>query len=340
MSAHRKLFPAVAAATTALIPAAEAQNPAVTATEDLRQRKNLERTLEKSRENAGGITTEVSAELFAGEQDDMGPLEVLRSKRRKKWASIDFDSQFFYTSNSALTEDPDDTTMLVHTASLTLGPDMIDTRWGELVPRAGYRHQFFNYALLGSQAAPGVTDFDSQAFFGYASLTRPNKLQFLFSFEYQRLLNRTPDASNNTFKEFYRDFIPRLSVTKTYNRSETRYFTLNYQVAYHLSETPGDPVNINVQDRVEQVFTASYTHAFNPKWVAQPFYRAIHNHYTDQNDRDDLTHSIGTMLLYTINDHFSLRSFFAYDIRETDLPTIPDYDKIDVGAALHFNYRF
>ena len=183
-----------------------------------------------------------------------------------------------------------------------------------------------------------MTDFDSQALFGYVSLDTGNQWQYLASLEYQRLLDHTPTFSS--YKEFYRDWIPRVSVTRTFARSETRYFTLNYQAAYHFSESPRDLTDINIQDRIEQVFTASYTHSFNPQWVVQPYYRLIHNHFGNQSNRDDLTHSIGALLLYSFNDMFSLRGFCAYDARESDLAFIADYRKLDIGGALHFSYRF
>jgi hypothetical protein len=339
MSAPRHIVPLLALLSLAFTPVARAQvNPAVGATEEQRQRRNLDATLKKSQAKAEGTTSDVSAELFAGEFEDVGPQEILGTKRRRKWVNLDLDSQFFYTSNSALTEDGDDTTMLVHTLSLSVGPEMIDSKYGEIRPRFGFRHQFFNYGLVGSPAAPGVTDFDSQALFGYVSLDTQQQWQYLFSLEYQRLLDHTPTFSS--YKEFYRDWVPRVSISKTISRSETRYFTFNYQMAYHLSESPRDLTTIAIQDRIESVATISYTHSFNPQWVVQPYYRFIHNHYTHQSARDDLAQSVGTLLLYTLNEYFSFRAFVAYDTRESDLPIIPDFYKIDFGAAVHFSRKF
>lgn len=341
MSASRITLTLSAVAGLLCVSSAEAQvNSAIGATEQQRQQRELEDTLNRSKRNAQGTGSalEVAPELFAGELDDVGPQEILTARRRVNWFNVDTDTQFFYTSNSGLAENEDDTTMLVNTVSLSAGPEVIDTKWGELRPRFGYRHQFFNYALAGSQAAPGVGDFDSQALFGYVGLTTANQWQYLLSLEYQRLLDHAPTFSS--YKEFYRDWVPRFSVSKTIARSETRYFTLNYQAAYHFSESPRDFTDIDIQDRMEQVFTASYTHGFNPRLVGQPFYRLIHNHYGNQSGRDDLTHSFGALLLYSINDMFSLRTFCAWDARESDLPIIADYRKFDIGGALHFAYKF
>ncbi|MGB0579400.1 MAG: hypothetical protein ACPGVU_06840, partial [Limisphaerales bacterium] len=128
--------------------------------------------------------------------------------------------------------------------------------------------------------------------------------------------------------------------TKYHFLSETRFIALNYQAAYHESDSPMNFANPNDQDRVEQAMVLGYTHGINPKWVVQPFYRVLHAHYTSNNDRDDFVHTVGMFSFYKLSDDFNLRGFFTYDLRESDLPIIPDYRKYDIGVALNFSRKF
>lgn len=313
-------------------------NPAASQVDLQRQRQELEDTIRQARER-NQTSTEIAPELFAGEFEDVGPQEVLRQKRRKRWVDLRLDSQFFYTSNSGLAEQADDTTLFVNTVTLSLGPEMVDVAGGELRPRFGYRHQFFNYGILGSKPAPGVVDFDAQTVFGYLRYDTHQNWQLLAGIDYTRLVDHAPNYAS--YKEFYREWVPRYAVSKYIHFSETRFLGLSYQGAVHLTESPRDIVDIHSQDRIDQVLLVGYTHGINSRWTVQPFYRLLYSRFTRGFDRDDFVQTLGGFAFYNLTDWLNVRAFFTYDWRESDHATVvPDYRKYDVGLALHAAWKF
>ena len=315
-------------------------NPAAMQADMQRQREELENTIRQARER-NRTDTEISPELFVGEFEDVGPQEILRQKRRKRWVSVRLDSQFFYTSNATLAEDADDSTLYINTVSLSLGPEMIDVPGGELRPRFGYRHQFFNYALAGRRPGPpgSIVDFDAQTVFGYLRYDTHKNWQWLVGLDYTRLVDHFPNYAS--YKEFYREWVPRYAVSKFIHFSETRFLGLSYQGALHLTESPRDIIDIHSQDRIDQSLLVGYTHGFNSRWIAQPFYRVLYNHFTRGADRDDFVQTVGVFVFYNVTEWLNLRGFFTHDWRESDSATIvPDYRKYDIGLALHAQWKF
>ena len=304
------------------------------------QRQQLEDTIKRAQERAvaGSSELDIAPELFAGELEDVGPQQILRQKRKKRWIDLRLDSQFFYTSNSDLTENGTGSTLFVNSLAVALGPEVVDVRGGELRPRIGYRHQWFNYSLLGNEPGAGVVDFDVQTLYGYLQFNTHKDWEFLGGLEYTRLVDHQPDYFS--YNEFYNEFRPRFSATKYHHLSETRFIGINYQVAYHETESPRNFVNPNDQDRIEQAMVIGYTHGVNPNLVIQPFYRVLFAHYTSNMDRDDFVHTVGAFSFYKLSDNFNLRAFFTYDLRESDLPVIPDYRKYDLGLALNYSRKF
>lgn len=321
------------------LPATAQVNSAVGQVQLQDQRRDLEDTLKKAQQRtAAGSEIDIAPELFTGEIEDVGPQQILRQKRKKRWVDLRLDSQFFYSSNSDLTENGKGSTIFVNSLALALGPEVVDVRGGELRPRVGYRHQFFNYSLIGNEPGPGVVDFDVQTLYGYLQYTTHKDWEFVGGLEYTRLVDHQPDYFS--YNEFYNEFRPRFSVTKYHHLSENRFIGLNYQIAYHESESPRNFANPDDQDRLEQAFVLGYTHGINPQLVVQPFYRLLQAHYTSNGDRDDFVHTFGVFSFYKLNDFFSLRAFFTYDLRESDLPIVSDYRKYDIGLALNFSRKF
>ncbi len=311
---------------------------AIGLTEKAMRQKDLERKTLGKKEATG--LEGFAPEMFAGEYEDVGPQSILkmnRKKKKRKYFMASADSQLFYTSNTALTENGDDSTLMTHTVVMALAPDPYPFKDGALSPRLGFRHQFFNYGLLGSGPAVGVVDFDSQAIFADVQYSFKETWAVVFGLEYVRLMNHIPTFS--AYREFYRDWTPRFELTKYANLSETRFFTFSYQSYYHLSESPDSP-NIAAQDRLEQVLLMAYTHMFGPKIVVQPFYRAVFTHYTHQIDRDDHLHSVGFSAFYNLTSWLTARVAMTYDAKESDTPAIPDYRKLDFGVGLTASKRF
>jgi hypothetical protein len=318
-------------------PASGQLNPAVSQSNELQRRQQLEKTLKRASSRFDNLG-EIAPELFEGELEDVGQQNILKVKRRKRRFDVQIDSQFLYTSNTALEENGNDSTLLVNTIYLAYAPDATPLWGGQLLPSIGYRHQFFNYGLMGSAPSAAAADFDSQAIVGQLQLRTTNNWTFSTGLEYARLLDHDPSFSS--YKEFYREWVPRYLATKFYYLSETRFFGMSYQGAYHITDSPRNTANTSAQDRLDQGLLAAYTHAFGPTWTVQPFTRAVYTHYTDQQGRDDFLVTVGGTVFYTINEWLTARAFVSYDVRETDIPTVPDYQKLDMGIALGVNKRF
>ena len=79
-------------------------NPAVTQSDELQRRQELEKTLKRASSRFDNLG-EIAPELFEGELEDVGQQNILKVKRRKRRFDVQIDSQFFYTSNTGLEED-------------------------------------------------------------------------------------------------------------------------------------------------------------------------------------------------------------------------------------------
>ncbi len=315
--------------------------PAVNQADAVKRQQELEQQLLQATKPG---TVEMDApELFQGELKDVGPQSILKvSKARTRFEAV-FDSQFFYTSNQNLTEDATGTTLFVNTLQLAYAPEAFRTERGPVMPRAGFRHQWFNYGLGDRPATKGDVDFDLQTVFAETRWAFSQNWVAEVGAEWSRLINHAP--SYTTYRQFYSEWLPRVGVTRQVSFSETRSLTFGWQLNYHLSDSPDATLSVppaprNTNDRMDNSFLMAYTHTLNPRLTLQPYYRLMLTRFSGQTGRFDYLHSVGLSAYIALHEKVSLRSFMSYEVRDSDTPAVADYTRFDLGMGLNLNVRF
>lgn len=323
--------------------AGSAQNaPRIDQADAIKRQQELDKKLREAT-TPGGSQMD-APELFQGELKDVGPQSILKVKQKSTWLDVSFDSQFFYTSNQYLAENAAGTTLFVNTAQIAYAPAAFQTSQGALAPRAGFRHQWFNYGLGDRPATKGDNDFDLQALFGELRWAFLPNWTAEAGVEWSRLINHTPDYT--AYRQFYSEWVPRIGLTRNVSFSETKTLTFGWQMNYHVTDSaPLVPTAIsgvtrNTNDRMDNSFLTAYTHVFGPKLAVQPYYRLLTTRYGSQSARFDYLHTFGLSAYVTLHENVSLRAFLSYEIKDSDAPAEPDYQKFDMGAGLNLNIRF
>jgi len=322
--------------------ALNAQNPGAV---EQAQQNNLRRQTQQSLlEPFGGAET--APELFPGENADVGPQSILKIKPRRRYVDLLADWQYFYTSNTYLQErgngsSPVETGLMVSTIQLALAPDPYPLFGKPFSPRIGFRHQWYNYGLEDSSRILPRLDFDAQTVFTDLRYNVSKTWRVEAGLDWNRLLTHWPSSSDYT--EFYREWAPRWGVTKWFPVNDKIFVNASYQGIYHFANSD-PPINTSSRasnDRLDNILTVSYIHAFGQHFVAQPFYRFMVTEYTHaQRSRTDQLHTLGFQAGWFFNDKLSVRAFISWDAKESSDPIQPDYRKLDVGGGINFNYRF
>lgn len=315
--------------------------PRVDQADAIRRQQELDKKLRDA--SQPGSAAMDAPELFQGELKDVGPQSILKVKQKRTLFEVAFDSQFFYTSNQNLAEDAAGTTLFVNTAQIAYAPMPIQTSRGAVAPRVGARQQWFNYGLGDRPASKGDNDFDLQAVFGEVKWAFKQDWVAEAGVEWSRLINHTPTYT--TYRQFYSEWVPRVGVTRNFSLSETKSFTFSWQMNYHVTDSPDALTSVppsprNTNDRLDNSFLAAYTHVFGPKLAVQPYYRLLLTRYGSQSARFDYLHSFGLSAYVTLRENVSLRGFLSYEIKDSDAPIVPDYQKFDIGGGLNLNVRF
>jgi len=108
--------------------------------------------------------------------------------------------------------------------------------------------------------------------------------------------------------------------------------------AAHFSKV--DAPNRAQNDRMDEALTVSYNHQLSSKLAVQPFYRAQLTQYTRNQGREDIVHSVGVNVGYTLNKWSTVRVFANYESRDSSDMAINDYRKFDNGVGVSFLARF
>jgi len=330
-----------AACLTSVVVATAQTPPRVDQADAIKRQQELDKKLREAT-TPGGAEMD-APELFQGELKDVGPQSILKMKQKRTLFEVAFDSQFFYTSNQNLAEDASGTTLFVNTVQVAYAPPPIQTGRGAVAGRLGARHQWFNYGLGDRPASKGDIDFDLQAVFGEVKWAFRQDWTAEAGIEWSRLINHVP--SYTTYRQFYSEWVPRIGVTRNVSFSETRTLTFAWQMNYHVTDSPDALASVppsprNTNDRMDNSFLAAYTHVFGPKLAVQPYYRLLTTRYGSQAARFDWLHSFGLSAYVTLHQNVSLRGFLSYEIKDSDDPIVPDYQKFDLGGGLNLNVRF
>jgi hypothetical protein len=292
-----------------------------------------------------GITEEPVQEIYPGEKADTGPQFMVRVKERPQWVDASVDSQYFYTSNMFLGENTGvknsvtDTAVWVNTAQVAFSPNAFDVGPGKLKTRVGFRQQWYNYGLDDTFNQLNNFDFDVQTVFSDAVYTYQDTWLFTLGFDWTRLLGHEQPIDN--YAEFYKEYVPKLGVTKLFPINENHIFTVDFLAQYHFTEV--DPPFARDNDRADYNAVFSYTWQAIPRLLIQPYYRFQYTDYTQGNngDRDDFLHTVGLGISYYFEKWCSIRTFVSYDHKESDDdPIVPDYRVLNAGLGASLNFRF
>jgi hypothetical protein len=317
--------------------------------DSVQQRRQLESNLPAD--------TNAVPELYDGETGDVGPQSVLQFKHRRTYIEATADEQYFFSDNLFLADHgKHGADVLVSTVQAAFAPTPYDFAGGQLAPRIGYQHQWFNYGLIGSDTvhiydpsknpqtfygSPDMFDFNVSTIFSDVTWRRQN-WTFTLGGDYRRLL----DSGN--YDEFYHEFVPRWSVSREFSLCDAVGFSIGYEGDFRFtgatppaSENPPTSPNYpdTFNDRTDQSLALIGDWQLCPHLILQPFYRLQFTHYTRIN-RDDWLNSFGVTLYCPVTKQISIRTFVGYDIENTDGYYVQNYQKLDAGAGLNLTLRF
>jgi hypothetical protein len=321
-----------------------AQMPGASQQVEIVQQRN---SLEQAAQSMTG--TNVPA-LYEGETSDVGPQSVLKMKPRRTWIQASADEQYFYTDNMFLADHGQQgADVLVSTVQAALAPTPFEFHGGQLAPRVGYQHQWFNYDIAGSSTV-NVIDFNANSFgtarldlfdfnvstvFGDLAWQRDN-WTFSLGADFRRLLD------SGSYNEFYREYVPRWSVRRDFPITPTTAISLAYEGDYRVTDTaapvpPGYTEGFN--DRTDHSLVVFGSWRLCSHAILQPVYRFEFIHYTGIN-RDDLLNSCGLTLYCPLTKNVTLRGFVGYDNLKTDGFYAQHYEQLTAGGGVNLTVSF
>jgi hypothetical protein len=274
--------------------------------------------------------------LTTEETEDIGPQFVVRQKPRKDRFEVSADLQHGQTSNIYLTEkDKVKAVFTLSTLQIALAPTPVKLGNGALGWKAGYRHQKFNYGKFSNkESTVNDIDFDISTVFAQGRYLYKDAWMFSAGIDYNRLLN----AATGDYDEFYEELVPSLGVDTQLKLGEKSTLGFGVSGAAHFSKV--DAPNRAQNDRVDEALTVSYNQQLSSKLAIQPFYRMQFTQYTRNQGREDVVHSLGVNVGYTLNKWSSVRVFANYESRDSTDMAINDYRKFDNGIGVSFLARF
>lgn len=309
---------------------------------------NQRRQIEQSAQSLGD--TNVPA-LYESETSDVGPQSVLQMKMRRTWVEAFGDAQYFYTDNMFLaTHNKEGSDVFVGTVQAAIAPTPYEFQGGELAPRIGYQHQWFNYGLItpdsvitytkqspfaGGNSPLDTFDFNVSTPFADISWQRDN-WTFTAGFDYRRLL------TSDSYYDFYHEYVPRWCIKRDFQLTPNKAISIGYEGDYRVTETaPPVPLGYGTDfnDRTDQGLFIVGSWRLCSHAILQPYYRFEYSHYT-RIDRDDFLHSFGLALHCPITKNVALRTFFSYDNFKSNGFFAQDYQKLDAGGGLNLIVRF
>jgi hypothetical protein len=333
----------IAATGLSVLPIARAQLPNASQQEESVQQQN------QLQESAQSLLATNVPTLYESETSDVGPQSVVETKPRRTWIEAYGDEQYFYTDNMFLADhNKQDADVLVSTVQAALAPTPFEIGEGQLAPRVGYQHQWFNYDLVNSDTVEAYNvhtstlqevgldtfDFNVSTVFGDLTWRQQNWLLSLGT-DFRRLLD------SGSYHEFYREYVPRWSIMREFPLTKATGLSLGYQGDYRVSETQNAPAGypINYNDRTDQSLFIVGSWQLCRWAVLQPFYEFEYTHYT-RIRRDDFFHSFGLTLDCPLTRNISLRAFVGYNDLNTDGLFAQDYEQLDAGGGLNLFIRF
>lgn len=359
-----------------LVTSLVAQDARISQTEELNRRRDLKVGIP----NLLDLREEEQApEVIPGDRDDLGPQYIVKRKLVRRWWDVKFDTQYLYTSNMLLQANnwhnkAVDTTLLATTAEFSFAPDPILLGENALLPKIGFRHQWFNYALGDTEPMfryAGDTvqndkrgykrfDFDSQTIFGNLNYLVDQKWLFGLGFDFTRLLTHenVADAPTQTqnYSEFYKEYVPSWSVARIFQITPVTMAVIGYEgkLRYTDADNNNSLDNLDGTDRhelnnrLDSILSLSLRQQIVPTVFVQPFARLQYSNYNINDhrqdlvyrNREDITFTGGSSFSWEVTDWFTVSCFGSYEQRTSTAERIEEYDKFDLGGGLSANFRF
>jgi hypothetical protein len=280
--------------------------------------------------------TNNAPELYAGENEDIGPQRILRANPRTKYFDILLDSQVFYSDNANFAQEGAGihSGVFVNTVQAAFSPPAMKLGPGKIAGTIGFSSQWYNYE--NSDLSP--LDFNAQTAF-IAGRYAFGKWQAGVGLNYTRLLNQS------AYDETYNEFLPALSIQRFFPINDTMLLAIGDQVDYHFSEVPsvlGSRTDIN--DHFDNSVFITFNWQVCKRLALQPFYRFQYANYPYNtlmnSDRNDFINAVGVTLLYNICKYGSVRVFFNYNTKSSDDNLTAEYDEFNGGLGVALNLKF
>ncbi|MEP6662593.1 MAG: hypothetical protein ABJC04_02915, partial [Verrucomicrobiota bacterium] len=284
-----------------------------------------------------GETNLHAPELYAGENEDVGPQRILKIKPDRTYIDVLADSQYFFTDNTFLSDQKKiSTAIAVNTLQLALSPTPYELSSGAFAPVVGFRSQWYNYGLDGANDGLDRLDFNAQTIFAGAHYIFKENWRASVTFDYTRLLDQ------HSYHEFYTEYVPAVGLHRSIPVNDNLAFSAEWRTAYHITHVDPFPRS-DVNDRLDNSLTFSANYLIVPKLVVSPYYQFTHYYYPHtafNEDRNDFVNTIGVSLAYYFNPRIFVRIFANGDFKRSDDSRGQQYDKFDTGIDLTLNFRF
>ena len=309
---------------------------------NVQQFQNTQQARQFEQPLPGVLAATNAPELYPGESTDVGPQRILRMNPRPSYFNVWFDSQVFYSDNANFAQGKSifDSTVYVNTVQAAIAPPDFNVGAGKLTLTAGGISQWYNY---GSHHMSSL-DFNAQTLFTSARYSWDN-WQVSLGFSYTRLLDQ------EHYDQTYQEYLPVLAVQRVFPINEKLVVVVGNQFDYHFTDVPTFTVSTNdssgsteINNRLDDITSLTLSWQLTRRLILQPSYRFQFSNYrysTDQTtDRNDYLNTFGVTLAYYINRNISLRTFFNYNIKQSDDPLTPAYHEYNggVGGTLNFNF--
>ena len=327
-----------------------AQTPAIQQYQDVQRQQEQQKKMKEGQDNK---VPQQAPELYPGENTDVGPQLLLRAMPRRQWVEASADSQYYYTSNVFLTKETrpggnTDTGVLVSTIQVALAPTPFDVPGGQIAPRLGFRHQWYNYGMdqTSQQDLPNglnSLDFDAETLFVDATYRYGQLWTATLGLDATRLLGHEPPLAD--YQEFYKELVPHFGVERLFPINDNVGLSVGYNNYTHVTSVDPTPSS-NVNNRMEHSFILTYTQQIIPNLVAQPYYRYTFTDYSNFETylkRSDMLHSVGMSLAYYFNNWASIRGFVSYDTNNSHgnpSSSSFNYENINTGGGVNLTFKY
>ncbi len=274
-------------------------------------------------------STTNAPELYPGENLDVGPQKILRLNPRPNYFDVLLDSQVFYSDNANFAQGTNmiHSAVFVNTAQGAFTPPDFNLGPGKFALAVGYISQWYNYQNERMRSL----DFTAQTAFISTRYTWGN-WQVSLGGNYTRLLDQSD------YEQTYQEYLPALVVQRFFPLGDKFFFVLGNELDYHFTSVPevtGTSTEIN--NRFDEAIDMTLAWQMTQHWTFQPYYRFQYSNYRyntlQTSDRNDYLNSLGFTLVYTFNKNISVRTFFNYNIKESDDSALPGYHEYNSGIG-------